>query len=252
MFQWTDVDVSNVVRLVLQSVRSPSFGYADCCPTKLIAALANQLDAVLWHAHTGHLELDGSSSTLRWSYEFSSQPGWNNFDPSAFYSTTLAPMVRALNEGDGGGETIGYRIDFGSEMPLKSSARHAISILTLSPSGVAECIEFVRGRGAEKFSLRDEAILRILSTELRIHPTSGNSCNDGLESLCTIHLPPRQREVLAKLIMGSSVKEIAKEMGITYYTVNDYVKALYHRFGVSSRAELVAAVLGLRRSVAVK
>jgi DNA-binding NarL/FixJ family response regulator len=61
-----------------------------------------------------------------------------------------------------------------------------------------------------------------------------------------VRLPRRQREVLAGLLSGSSVKEIAVQLGISPYTVNDYVKAIYKRYKVSSRGELMAVVHGLR------
>ncbi|MFO1062918.1 MAG: LuxR C-terminal-related transcriptional regulator [Pirellulales bacterium] len=53
-------------------------------------------------------------------------------------------------------------------------------------------------------------------------------------------LPKRQREVLALLLRGLSLKEIAKRLGISPHTVNDYTKALYRRFQVSGRSELLA------------
>lgn len=53
-------------------------------------------------------------------------------------------------------------------------------------------------------------------------------------------LPPRVRQVLAHLLQGLSDKGIARRLGITRYTVNQYTKALYEHFGVQSRAELLA------------
>lgn len=53
-------------------------------------------------------------------------------------------------------------------------------------------------------------------------------------------LPKRQREVLALLMRGLSLKEVAKRLGISPHTVNDYTKALYRRFQVSGRSELLA------------
>ncbi|MBX3191741.1 MAG: helix-turn-helix transcriptional regulator [Labilithrix sp.] len=63
--------------------------------------------------------------------------------------------------------------------------------------------------------------------------------------------PPREREVLEWLLTGASQKEIAQQLGLSVHTVRQYVKNLYKRLGVSSRAELMAtrasASVGLRQ-----
>lgn len=57
-------------------------------------------------------------------------------------------------------------------------------------------------------------------------------------------LPPRLRDTLRALAAGLSEKEVAARLGISAHTVHEYTKALYRRFGVSSRAELLARHLG--------
>ena len=56
-------------------------------------------------------------------------------------------------------------------------------------------------------------------------------------------LPPRLRETLQLLVEGFSEKQLADQMKLSPHTVHDYVKALYRRMGVQSRAELVARVV---------
>jgi DNA-binding NarL/FixJ family response regulator len=53
-------------------------------------------------------------------------------------------------------------------------------------------------------------------------------------------LPRRQRQTLELLLAGDAEKQIAARLGISKNTVHVYVKSLYKRFGVSSRAELLA------------
>lgn len=53
-------------------------------------------------------------------------------------------------------------------------------------------------------------------------------------------LTPRQREVLGLLLLGRSMTQIARELGISEHTVNDHRKAVYLAFDVASRAELAA------------
>ena len=56
-------------------------------------------------------------------------------------------------------------------------------------------------------------------------------------------LSPRLRAVLERLLEGHAEKQIAFDLELSPHTVHDYVKALYKKFGVASRAELLALVL---------
>ncbi|MDB5324606.1 MAG: response regulator [Phycisphaerales bacterium] len=74
--------------------------------------------------------------------------------------------------------------------------------------------------------------------------------NLGYEMLDEISLvdptmPPRQQLVLAQLLTGASEKEVAKQIGISRHTVHAYVKAIYKRFDVTSRSQLIVKVYGL-------
>jgi DNA-binding NarL/FixJ family response regulator len=60
-------------------------------------------------------------------------------------------------------------------------------------------------------------------------------------------LTPRENEVLTYLSKGFTIKEIAKLMGIKWFTVNDHIKSIYKKLNVSSRAE--AAVLAIRQGL---
>jgi DNA-binding CsgD family transcriptional regulator len=53
-------------------------------------------------------------------------------------------------------------------------------------------------------------------------------------------LSPRERQTLDGLLDGLAEKQIAASLGLSRHTVHEYVKALYRRFDVTSRAELVA------------
>jgi DNA-binding CsgD family transcriptional regulator len=58
-------------------------------------------------------------------------------------------------------------------------------------------------------------------------------------------LSPRLRQTLFCLLQGDSEKQAAAHLGLSRHTVHEYVTALYRRFGVNSRPELM--VLCLRR-----
>lgn len=55
-------------------------------------------------------------------------------------------------------------------------------------------------------------------------------------------LPPRLKQTLDALVAGHSEKEIAAKLALSHHTIHNYVKALHHRFEVSSRGELLARV----------
>jgi DNA-binding NarL/FixJ family response regulator len=57
----------------------------------------------------------------------------------------------------------------------------------------------------------------------------------GLEQL-----RPRLRQVMDELLLGASEKQVAQRLQISPHTAHGYVKELYRRFGVCSRAELMA------------
>ncbi len=60
-------------------------------------------------------------------------------------------------------------------------------------------------------------------------------------------LSPREREVLMLIAKGMRLPEVADMLGITRNTAAGYIKSVYRKLGVSSRAEaaLKAATLGL-------
>lgn len=57
-------------------------------------------------------------------------------------------------------------------------------------------------------------------------------------------LSPHLDRTLRALRRGLSEKEVAAELGLSPHTVHEYVRSLYRRFEVKSRAELFARLLG--------
>jgi DNA-binding NarL/FixJ family response regulator len=60
----------------------------------------------------------------------------------------------------------------------------------------------------------------------------------------TAELTPREREVVRHLLKGDSTKAIASGMGITVSTVRVFLRFIYQKLCVRSRAELMARLLG--------
>lgn len=62
---------------------------------------------------------------------------------------------------------------------------------------------------------------------------SGHSDDPNLKEVLT----PRQLEVLILIGKGLLVKQVAASLGISPYTVNDNIKAIYKKLDINSRAE---------------
>ena len=67
---------------------------------------------------------------------------------------------------------------------------------------------------------------------------------DVEETLARAPLTPRERDVVALLVSGSSTRDIAARTGLTVATVNTYLKRIFSKLGVHSRVELVARMAG--------
>jgi len=63
----------------------------------------------------------------------------------------------------------------------------------------------------------------------------------------SIHLAPRELEVLQLLVEGQSNVEIAASVHLSLGTVKTYVSSIFHKFGVEHRVQ--AAVFALRNQL---
>ncbi len=82
-------------------------------------------------------------------------------------------------------------------------------------------------------------------------PNNLNADEDCPLTAATRNLSPRQRQTLWRLVLGRSESEIAGELGLSPHTVHDYVKQLYRRLEVRSRAELLALFIDDRLAARV-
>ena len=103
-----------------------------------------------------------------------------------------------------------------------------------------------RGPGERNFSDRERDLLRVLHREVRrLIGTSLASVFDA----GPLQLPRRERETLTWLLEGDSEKQVAIRLGVSPATAHQYVTSLYRRFGVRSRAELLAYFLRRQRAL---
>ena len=66
-----------------------------------------------------------------------------------------------------------------------------------------------------------------------------NNLRDGIGSTLWDELSPREREILAGLVEGKKVPQLAREHSISPHTVRNHIKSVYKKTDVHSQAELL-------------
>jgi len=118
-----------------------------------------------------------------------------------------------------------------------SECRHLYSKITLS-DGTTLAVGVHRAPRDKPFTQREADVLNAFHLHAwRLYGTSMNrhKLDPILDSL-----PRRLRTVLDELLRtGDSEKQIAARLKLSRHTVHEYVKSIYERLGVNSRAELM-------------
>lgn len=110
--------------------------------------------------------------------------------------------------------------------------------------------------GARGYLLKDmsegdfiERLRRIVNGEPPLSPTIAHRMIDFFSKSATerARLTPREMEVLTVIAKGMTTGETAEMLGLSSHTVSGYVKEIYQKLDISSRAEasLKAFQLGL-------
>lgn len=102
---------------------------------------------------------------------------------------------------------------------------------------VASGVILARRVGVRDFSARAKAAVR--EAHALVGPLLGGPLARFGEP-SPAGLPPRVRQVLRRLLEGDADKQVARRLGLSPHTVNQYVKLVYRHFGVASRPELLA------------
>jgi DNA-binding CsgD family transcriptional regulator len=94
-----------------------------------------------------------------------------------------------------------------------------------------------RAQGDRDYSPRDRLLVQEALAAV-VPLVGGPLARPGQPS--PAELPPRVRQALRCLLDGDGDKQIARRLGLTRHTVNEYMKTLFRYFGVQSRTELLA------------
>jgi DNA-binding CsgD family transcriptional regulator len=112
-----------------------------------------------------------------------------------------------------------------------------LSLQRLASTGLGRVLVLKRAWGDPLFGARERDLVHLLQSEcpwVFERPRS---------TVADLGLSPRERETLPLLMTDMSQKQIAARMGISRNTVHEYVKSLYKKLGVTSRAELMARAI---------
>jgi len=140
------------------------------------------------------------------------------------YSTPRAP---------GGADTV--------DLPLRNG-RQTIGTLTLH---LREGVDKIGQQELRVVRWGARVLARGIAYSRRLASEGGRRSGEDLQAaLARAPLTPRERDVVALLVAGSSTREIASRTGLTVATVNTYLKRIFSKLGVHSRVELIARMAG--------
>lgn len=116
----------------------------------------------------------------------------------------------------------------------------------LSKPGLVVGLGINRAWNDRPFGEREKHLVELMHDQLTwLYRQFDQETGGGLP-LARRPLSPRLQQTLARLIAGDSEKQVASRLDLSVHTIHDYVKALYRRFGVNSRAELLSRCLSSR------
>lgn len=112
-------------------------------------------------------------------------------------------------------------------------------VLTVPGPGFVQRLALQRAAERAPFSDEDAGLMALLAgpSDFMLQPFAVEASRAGSP------LTPRLRDTLRLLLTGLSEKQVADALQLSQHTVHGYVKELYQRMRVSSRAELLARCL---------
>lgn len=178
----------------------------------------------------------------------SAAPGLMVFTAEGVVVSANAEATRWLSEIHGpGGEPRGW-IDVLRD-PVVDDLRAAVPLIPLLQR--ARAVAAGREEGQARLRLRDRSgrwlVLHASCLEggaaagsIAVVVEPAKSAEVAPIVIEAYGLSPRERDVVREIAGGSSTPEIAARLFLSAHTVRDYVKSVFDKVGVGSRAELVA------------
>ena len=148
----------------------------------------------------------------------------------------------------------------GSDLIRDIKARHPKAhIIALSGHSEKELVHQVMSNGAEGYLLKNQSLREILEdvqefivTGVVINPEVLKIILAGLQNAQTQdkkldNLTKKERQILERLSVGKSYKDIADELGRSPQTIYSHSKRMYRKIDVSSKTEAVVLFMNSNR-----
>ena len=126
----------------------------------------------------------------------------------------------------------------------------ATSIIMMTSYDTDENIQTALKQGASGYLLKSSSASEIANAIVKTQ--TGNKVFDkailerviesyfGQVKKSQYHITERERDVLQRIAQGLSTRQVAKQLGLSYYTVDMHIRNIFHKFNVHTRHGLVA------------
>jgi DNA-binding CsgD family transcriptional regulator len=155
-------------------------------------------------------------------------------EPGATVTATWHELVADRGE-CGAGQVEHYVRPTGLLEPMFSSVR-------LRARSHVHGLGLYRTRANRPFTEEDRNLVHVFHAECE-DLLYASPCDGDDDEPVRARLSPRQRQTLDLVLSGLCDKEIAERLSISRYTVNQYTKAIYRHYAVTSRTQLLARLL---------
>ncbi len=99
----------------------------------------------------------------------------------------------------------------------------------LKTASVDDIVAAIRSAAAGGSPINPTIARRVLEMFSKAHPPQKD-----------YGLTPRERDILQLLVQGRTIKDAAAELGIGYYTADEYIRSVYEKLQVRSRGSAIA------------
>jgi DNA-binding CsgD family transcriptional regulator len=249
----SEADLQALARLIIESMEGDLAGMAR--RRHFAAGVARLIEAPIWVTGVGRLPEDGSEPVgIAIAHE-----GWSSEAVSLYLSKTAdsadpVPEFPAIHEVMRARKhaTITSQFMLGRgrwwDQPEHREFRQRLGFgdwithFHFLPEGgdLYSLFAFYRGLDGDPFASRERGLVHLACDEFpEIHETAVPD-----ESAFRVtSLSSRRRLVFMKILLGWTASSIAEHLGISKYTVDEHIGAIYRHFGVRSRSALVRIFL---------
>jgi len=103
-----------------------------------------------------------------------------------------------------------------------------------------------RSRSAQPMGEHEELMMELIAPSVlkslqKFDAARQAAVQPATSSTGSVHLSPRERQILELMRAGRTDKEIAQQLGVSFWTVRTHIGALLRKLGVRNRTEAVAA-----------